>query len=91
MAWETVRMAIQIIDCEEKVSRITLAGLCSVMRAGLAVLETSGYVDDGLVEPGEIEAYLRVLRWFSKRWTIGNEYLLRVEKVLGNFQLQFSI
>ncbi|KAF2821657.1 hypothetical protein CC86DRAFT_448667 [Ophiobolus disseminans] len=83
MAWETVRTAIQLVESEESVSRTTFAGLCSVLRAGLAVLETAVFVDDKVIHPGEAEAYVRMLTWFSGRWTIGKEYLERVEKVLS--------
>ena len=79
-----VRIAIQLVKGEEYIQRIPLAGLCSTMRAGLAVLETRGYVDEDVIEAGELEAYVKVLKWFSARWTIGTEYLARVEKVLGH-------
>lgn len=79
-----VRVTIELVKSEESISRITFAGLCSVLRAGLAVLETKGLMDDDeVVETGEIQSYIRILRWFSGRWTVGNEYLVRAEEVLG--------
>lgn len=84
MSWEMVRMSIQLIKCEDSVSRMTLAGLCSMLRAGLAVLETNNYTDDDVIKEGEVQAYLKILRWFAARWTIGNEYLERAQQVLGH-------
>jgi len=83
MAWEMVRVAIMLMGTEEAVSKVTLAGMCSTMRAGLAVLETSAYIDDGVVGEGEIEGYLRLLGWFAGRWTLGGEYLEKVGRLLG--------
>jgi hypothetical protein len=83
MSWEMVRMAIRVVKSEAAVLKTTFAGLCSVFRAGLAVLETRDYDDGDVIQEGELEAYIRILKWFAARWTVGNEYLERVEKVVG--------
>jgi len=82
VVWEMVRIAIQLVTSEESMLRMTFAGLCSVLRAGLAVLETRKFVDEDVVLAGELEAYVRILKWFAGRWTIGNEYLVRMETIL---------
>jgi len=84
MAWEMVRTMIRLVRSEAHILRITLAGLCSVLRAGLAVLETKKYISDEVAREGEVEAYLRILTWFSNRWTIGKEYLARAREILGH-------
>lgn len=83
MAWEMVRIAIELMKCEESVSGTTMAGLCSVLRAGLAVLETARYGDDHVTKIGEVEAYTRILEWFAGRWMVGKEYLEKLEGVVG--------
>ncbi|KAH7088924.1 hypothetical protein FB567DRAFT_522621 [Paraphoma chrysanthemicola] len=82
MAWQMVRTALQLRS-ELSVSKTTFAGLCSVLRAGLAVLESAKYVEDEVIEPGELDGYARLLRSFAQRWPIGNEYIARAEKILG--------
>ena len=84
MAWEMVRTMIQIVKSEAAIARTTFAGLCSVLRAGLMVLETRTYVDEEITTETEVEAYLRILTWFSRRWTTGKEYLVKAEEILGN-------
>ncbi|KAH7390996.1 hypothetical protein DE146DRAFT_151443 [Phaeosphaeria sp. MPI-PUGE-AT-0046c] len=85
MSWEMVRIAVQLIKSEASISRMTLAGLCSVMRAGLAVLETRQLVDrEYVIQQGELESYIRILKWFAARWQIGNEYLERLENIIGH-------
>lgn len=79
-----VRIAMQLIKSEESFSKLTLAGLCSVMRAGLAVLETRAFVDhEEVIQAGEVQAYIKILKWFAARWQIGNEYLQRVDNIVG--------
>jgi hypothetical protein len=85
MSWEMVRIAVQLVNSEASFSKMTLAGLCSVMRAGLAVLETRAFVDhEEVIRSGEVEAYIKILKWFAARWQIGHEYLQRVEGVVGD-------
>ena len=79
-----VRVSFEIVKSEDSVSRLPFAGMCSVMRAGLTVLETRGIVDDAVIDPTEIEPYLIRLQWFSRRWRLGEEYLARAEKILGH-------
>ena len=77
-------MGTQLVKSEDSVSRMTLAGLSSMLRAGLAVLETNSYIDDDVIREGEVQGYLKILRWFAARWTIGNEYLERAQHVIGH-------
>jgi hypothetical protein len=84
MSWEMVRMTIRLVKSEAAVLKTTFAGLCSVLRAGLAVLETREYDETEVIQEGELEAYIRILKWFAARWMIGNEYLEKVERVIGH-------
>ena len=49
MAWDMVKVAISKIENEEEVKRLPFAGLCCVLRAGMAVLETNGCVEEDVV------------------------------------------
>ncbi|KAH9869880.1 hypothetical protein J1614_006801 [Plenodomus biglobosus] len=82
MAWDMVRVAIQKIQSEGEISHLPFAGLCCVLRAGLAVLETSEFMAEEVTQPGEISEFLKILDWFSARWSIGREYVQRAEQVL---------
>ncbi|KAI8932949.1 hypothetical protein NX059_010418 [Plenodomus lindquistii] len=82
MAWDMVRVAIRKIQFKEEIPHLPFAGLCCVLRAGLAVFETAEFMAEDVTEPGEIADFLKILDWFSTRWTIGREYVRRVEKVL---------
>lgn len=83
MAWEMVRIAIEITKFEDSVMRHTMAGMCSALRAGLAVLETLPYIHDDTIKARELEAYVQVVKWFAGRWTVGKEYVERLESVVG--------
>lgn len=82
VAWDMVRFAIEVIQDENEVALLPLAGLCCVLRAGLAVLETREHVIEDVVQTDEIDGYIVILRWFANRWVIGEEYLKRVELLL---------
>ena len=86
MAWDMVQVGIRIITCEEEISRLPFAGLGCVVRAGVAVLETRGWVDDGeddgVVGEEEGRAFRRLVEWVSGRWGVAGGYLRRVDEVL---------
>lgn len=84
MAWDMVRVAIQKIESEDEITHLPFAGLCSVLRAGIAVLETADYMADNITQPGEMEGFANILCWFSGRWTIGRDYMNRVAEIVQN-------
>jgi hypothetical protein len=83
MAWDMVRVAIQKIPSEAEIPYLPFAGLCCVLRAGLAVLETKDFVNEDVVEDGEVHGFKQILEWFARRWGIGGEYLNRLEGLLA--------
>ncbi|KAF2845694.1 hypothetical protein T440DRAFT_493260 [Plenodomus tracheiphilus IPT5] len=82
MAWDMVRTAIQKIQFEAEIPHLPFAGLCCVLRAGVAVIETAEFMAEEVTEPEEIGEFLKILDWFSVRWSIGREYIRRVEEML---------
>jgi hypothetical protein len=85
MAWDMVRVAIQKISNETEIPHLPFAGLCCVLRAGLAVLETKEFVNEDVIEDGEVHGFKQILEWFARRWGIGGEYLKRLEELLARF------
>ncbi|KAJ6192721.1 hypothetical protein J3E72DRAFT_203681 [Bipolaris maydis] len=85
MAWDMVQVGIRVIACEEEIARLPFAGLGCVIRAGVAVLETWGWVDDedGVVGQEEARAFRRLVEWVAGRWGVARGYLGRVDEVLG--------
>lgn len=83
MAWDMVRVAIQKIQLEAEIPYLPFAGLCAVLRAGLAVLETREFVDEDIINEVELRAFRNVLNWFAGRWNIGRQYLSRLEELHG--------
>lgn len=85
MAWDMVQVGIRVIACEEEIARLPFAGLGCVIRAGVAVLETWGWVDDedGVVGQEEAMAFRRLVEWVAGRWGVARGYLGRVDEVLG--------
>jgi hypothetical protein len=81
MAWDMVRVAISKIQSESEIPHLPFAGLCCVFRAGLAVLETSVFVDEDVVGGDDIQGFGTILGWFAGRWSIGREYLRRLEEL----------
>jgi hypothetical protein len=82
MSWDMVRDAIQAIQSEADVLHMPFASLCCVCRAGLAVLETSEFVHEDVVGPGEVQSFRTILEWFAGRWGIGAEYLKRLDELV---------
>jgi hypothetical protein len=83
MAWDMVRVAIQKIQSAAEIPHLPFAGLCCVLRAGLAVLETRTYVNEDVVGEDEVQGFKQILEWFADRWGIGSDYLKRLEELLG--------
>lgn len=84
MAWDMVKVGIQKINGEGEsgeegvgeVGRLPFAGLCCVVRAGVAVLKTREFYADGdCVEEKEVEGFKRVVELFAGRWGVGQLYL----------------
>jgi hypothetical protein len=84
MAWDMVRVAISKIDGEDGMERLPFAGLCCVIRAGLAVVETEQFFmgKDGEEVKGEVEGFRRIVGSFKARWGAGGQYMERLEKIL---------
>ncbi|USP80133.1 uncharacterized protein yc1106_07407 [Curvularia clavata] len=88
MAWDMVRVGMQRIGSEEEIAELPFAGLCCVVRAGLAVLETDKWVEErdgegrGVATSEEVRVFRRLVEWFGKRWGVGKGYLARVDEVL---------
>lgn len=81
-----VQVGIRVVGCEEEIARLPFAGLGCVVRAGVAVLETRGWVDDGadgVVGEEEGRKFRRLVEWVSGRWGVAGGYLARVDEVLG--------
>jgi hypothetical protein len=83
MAWDMVRVAIQKMQFESEIPYLPFAGLCAVLRAGLAVLETRDFVDEEIIEEVELHEFKKILEWFGGRWDTGREYLQRFEALLA--------
>lgn len=73
MAWDMVKVLNNKVENEEILSYLPFAGLCCVIRAAIAVLETTQHGDEGEITENDIINFLRVLGWFSTRWSIGSE------------------
>lgn len=86
MAWDMVPVATSKINGEEGVGRLPFAGLCCVIRAGLAVVETGEFFSDKdrVDMEGELEAFSRIVGLFKTRWGVGEWYVERLEKMLGH-------
>lgn len=82
MSWDMVRIAIQKIQSQEEIQRLPFAGLCCVLRAGIAVLETSEFMAEEVMEPEEIVEFMKIMDWFDVRWSIGREYARKAEEAL---------
>jgi hypothetical protein len=83
MSWDMVRSTLKRIRDEAEMPHLPFAGLCSVFRAGLVVLETREFVNENLVNADEVRSFKQVLQWFAGRWGIGHEYLICLEELLG--------
>lgn len=84
MAWDMVRVGIQVINSAAEIAELPFAGLCCVVRAGVVVLETRDYVDEEvLAGREEARAFRRLVEWFAARWGVGKVYLARVDELLG--------
>jgi hypothetical protein len=82
MAWDMVRDAIGVIQREADISQMPFASLCCVCRAGLAVLETSEFVNEDVVRPGEVQRFRTILVWIAGRWGIAAEHLKKLDELI---------
>lgn len=53
MAWDMIKNAVAKIGSKEEVTRLPLAKLCCVFRAGVAVLETAGACEEQRLNAGD--------------------------------------
>jgi hypothetical protein len=81
MAWKMLRVATQVIKTESEVRNVPFAALCAVLRGAIVVLETRKD-DENVVTEEDLDGLWRVLKWFARRWRIGEKYLARVEQLL---------
>jgi hypothetical protein len=86
MAWDMVRVAIEKIQNEAEIPYLPFAGLCCVLRAGLAVMETKEFVNEDVVNNDEVYGFRQILDWFAARWGIGSEYLNKLDELLARSQ-----
>jgi hypothetical protein len=86
MAWDMVRVAIEKIQSEAEIPHLPFAGLCCVLRAGLAVMETKEFVNEDVVKHDEVCGFRQILEWFAARWGIGREYLNKLDELLARCQ-----
>lgn len=88
MAWDMVRVAIQKIQSEAEIAHLPFAGLCCVLRAGLAVLETKEFSGEEIVDRGELDGFGRIVEWFASRWGLGELYLMRTMELSGRRMME---
>lgn len=74
MAWDMVQVMIRKIEREEELLFLPFAGVCCVIRAAIAVFETRMYADVDELSHEDISGFLRILTWFSGRWSIGGKF-----------------
>jgi hypothetical protein len=74
MAWEMVHVMIGKIESEDELPQLPFAGLCCVIRAAVAVIETKEYEEEFASSDMEFEKFNRILSWFAARWHVGGEY-----------------
>lgn len=80
MAWKMLRVAIEIIKVETEIIQVPFAALCAVLRGAIAVLETRKD-DEDIVSEEDLEGFWKIMMWFAKRWSIGEEYRRIVEQL----------
>ena len=71
MAWDMVRVMIEKIENEDDLPCLPFAGVCCVIRAAIAVLETGQDGNTDMPNEDEITGFLKILGWFSRRWSVG--------------------
>jgi hypothetical protein len=82
MTWDMVKVAVNKIESEEEVHRLPFAGLCCVLRAGIAVLETSGCVEEDIMLEEEMDGFQRIVGWFAGRYGVGRQFEARLVKLV---------
>jgi hypothetical protein len=83
MAWDMVRVAIEKIQSEAEIPHMPFAGLCCLLRAGLAVIETKEFVNEDVVTDDDVHGFRQILQWFAARWGIGTDYLNKLDELLA--------
>ncbi|KAF2624995.1 hypothetical protein BU25DRAFT_398166 [Macroventuria anomochaeta] len=78
MVWDMVKVVINKIRSEEEVARLPFAGLCCVLRAGMAVLETTALNVYDVMSREEVDGFQRIVSWFAKQWGVGRQYEARL-------------
>ncbi|PSN74308.1 hypothetical protein BS50DRAFT_670727 [Corynespora cassiicola Philippines] len=74
MAWDSVIVAVRKVGNAPDVYHLPLAGLCCVIRASVAAMQTKDYQNAQEPSREELEGISRILGWFAARWSIGVEY-----------------
>lgn len=73
MAWDMVHVMIGLITKEDDLPYLPFAGVCCVIRAAVAVLETRKYVDEVGLGMEDLHSFALILGWFAKRWSVGGK------------------
>ncbi|KAH6644782.1 hypothetical protein C7974DRAFT_300742 [Boeremia exigua] len=84
MAWDMVKVSLGKLENEDDVAKLPFAALCCILRAGIAVLETSRICDEQLVSNEEFAMLQRCMRWFSARWHVGVHLEARLEQFINS-------
>ncbi|KAF1980344.1 hypothetical protein BU23DRAFT_594590 [Bimuria novae-zelandiae CBS 107.79] len=85
MAWDMVHVMIEKIETEDDLPYLPFAGVCCVIRAGIAVFETSKYGSGDEPSNEEIHGFLTILEWFARQWSVGVQYLERARALAQSY------
>lgn len=77
MAWDMIRVMIEKIENEDDLPCLPFAGVCCVIRAAIAVLETGQDGNVDMPNGDEITGFLKILGWFARRWSVGGGFCHR--------------
>jgi hypothetical protein len=87
MAWQMLRVALQIIKTDRDIAQTPFAAVCAVLRGAIAVLETRTDDDRIAMTRDDLEGMGKIMRLFAKRWRIGETYMTRLEELFGSVVL----
>jgi hypothetical protein len=82
MAWQMLRVAVQVIRTERDIAQNPFAALCAVLRGAIVVLETRAGDDHVVMTKDDLEGMKRIGSWFKRRWRIGEVYMTKLEELL---------
>jgi hypothetical protein len=82
MACKMLRVAMQVVKTEREILHVPFAALCAVLRGSIVVLETRREDDEDVMTEGDLDGLVRITKWLAGRWSIGKEYLRRMEQLL---------